>query len=271
MGVEGARGAPARPGGAGRLRAARDGQPLQRPAGDASALHRGAVRAQARGDTARESGRPVQPEGPDRRGLARHARRAELPPGAGPRLGRHQGARRVGAGVEPPRGRGRAGHEGDEGLRGHVRRHAKARQGEGRGEGQGAHGPFREELKAGRLVVAQETAAVARIIDVLHLAPAQIAALTPLQIRKLCFHPRNKDGSIKVPGEAPRKERPTMPDVPPPRSLEEALARLEKYYRVLDEPEEKVEAAKAKLKAAWEKSEHARGARDTTPEAGGDG
>lgn len=43
------------------------------------------------------------------------------------------------------------------------------------------------------------TAQFAILVDRFHLTPEQIGRLTDWQIAKVYFHPRDKDGSIKIP------------------------------------------------------------------------
>lgn len=50
------------------------------------------------------------------------------------------------------------------------------------------------------------TARMAILVDRFHLTPEQIGRLTDRQIAGLYFHPRDRDGSIKIPI--------TVPDVP---------------------------------------------------------
>jgi hypothetical protein len=93
---------------------------------------------------------------------------------------------------------------------------------------------------------------MAQIIDALHYSPQEVAAMTHAQIDRLCFHPRNKDGSIRLPSP-PAVKRGGMPHVPDAGTLEEALARLEAYYREMRMDEASLAAAREKLRATWGK------------------
>lgn len=51
------------------------------------------------------------------------------------------------------------------------------------------------------------TTRIAILFDKFLLNPGDLASLTDWQIEQIYFHPRNKDGSIKIPdGEAPDRE-----------------------------------------------------------------
>jgi len=88
-------------------------------------------------------------------------------------------------------------------------------------------------------------------MDGYHYSPQTIASLTPAQIRKLCLHPRNKDGTIRLPYQP--KDPSRMPYVAPPEDLDEALGRLESYYKAMRLPESQLQAAKTKLRENWGK------------------
>ena len=76
------------------------------------------------------------------------------------------------------------------------------------------------------------------LIDKYHLTPREIGRLTDRQIRSLHFHPRTKEGAIKMP----------MPEIPEAVGWEEIRARLmdvagmmepEEHARMMQEAEAK--------------------------------
>jgi len=106
-------------------------------------------------------------------------------------------------------------------------------------------------LKAGRLERALWAWRVAQVMDCHHYTPAEVFALTPLQLGRLCFHPRDRDGSLRRPGP-PRPARGAMPYVPDAATLDEALARLEKYHREVNWlPDDEKRRAADRLRARW--------------------
>jgi len=108
-------------------------------------------------------------------------------------------------------------------------------------------------LRAGRLARALWAWKVAQVMDCYHYTPAEVAALTPLQVNRLCFHPRDKDGGLRRPGP-PAPSRGGMPHVPDPASVGEALARLEKYHREVNWlPDDEKRRAADRLRARWGK------------------
>jgi hypothetical protein len=97
---------------------------------------------------------------------------------------------------------------------------------------------------------------VAQLIDTFHYTPGEVAQMTWAQIDALCFHPRNKDGSLRRPGPpaqhpGPPEARGGMPYVPPPAGPEEALARLAAYCKELGMGPGEVEAAVLKHRKKW--------------------
>jgi len=108
-------------------------------------------------------------------------------------------------------------------------------------------------LKAGRVARALEAWRAAQVMDALHYTPAEVAALTPGQVARLCFHARDRDGSLRRPGP-PRPKRGAMPHVPDATTLDEALARLERYHKEVNWlPAEEKRRAADRLRARWGK------------------
>ena len=100
-----------------------------------------------------------------------------------------------------------------------------------------------------------DTYRAAQVMEGLQITPAEVASMTPAQIQRLCFHRRNKDGTLRAPaGAAMRPKGGAMPHVPDATTLDEALARLEKYHaEAAWVPDDEKRRAAERLRARWGK------------------
>jgi len=97
---------------------------------------------------------------------------------------------------------------------------------------------------------------MAQVMDTYGYTPAEVAALTPAQLERLCFHPRDEHGGLRRPGVPRKRGRAApMPPVAPPADRAEALARLAAYCRAAGRSEAEVKAALEAQRARWSKSD----------------